>query len=225
MTTTTIIGQVANRLGFVRQTWLEQGRHRPELRSHHFAASADEYSGAQPERIPLELNHGRRIGEVRHLERRAGKLWAVAEVHDPAGIPPNAVHFSPTIHYEEHGADAIDIELRSLSLTDRPATVEPEVVHELLGDLRHACRNAWRLHNPVLADILGNALANKTGTTRIIEDHLPEQTPTLFERRMEARTVARPSGRWMLLPDGTRAEVEYRPARIIAVEGRPVRGR
>lgn len=113
--------------------------------------------------------------------------------------------------------------MTSLSLVAQPATLGAPVVHELLGNVRTASRDAWRLRDPLLADILTNAAANRNGTSRIVEPCPPEQTPTMFERRMSAPSTS--SGRKIVLPDGTLAELEYRPARIVAVAGRPVSSR
>jgi HK97 family phage prohead protease len=120
--TQTVYGILADELGHAR---------RPELRKA-WATPAAEVRSVQAPRIPVDRDHDHRwCGELIHLERAGGNLWAVAEVDDSvtsevhvrvgselrsAEVP---MYWSAT----RRGGDDYGIELLSVALTPTPARV------------------------------------------------------------------------------------------------------
>jgi hypothetical protein len=80
---------------------------------------AAELAHKQPVHIPVDRNHdGQHIGAVRHLERCARGIWAIAEVNDDVELIGRA--FSASV-VRARGGDPWIID--SLSLTDQPAMI------------------------------------------------------------------------------------------------------
>lgn len=209
---TTIIGKLADKDGLYQQLSLRQGRHGPELVRSFGCAPGTEYRSRQRPDLPLELGHTRTIGHCRHLERNAGNVWVVAEVTArPATIPSGCVYLSPTFDRTRNGTD---VDLVSVSLVDDPASIGALPVHELVGDLREACRQSWRLRNRWLSEVLERARDSKVGTSTIYERH-PAPTVDLrtggwVDHRGEPlRIQGRSSGKLIRLPDGSYGEMEY----------------
>jgi hypothetical protein len=112
---------------------------RVEHRRRSFAAPADGYRDQQPSRIGVDIEHvGSIIGEVVHLERDQGGLWAVCESHVDALLDVDRpVYFSVEI---DAARDGTDIVLEALTLTEHPATVGQLPVAFIPGELRTAAR-------------------------------------------------------------------------------------
>ena len=155
---TTIVGLLADKLGHAAQRCQETGVR------ESFAVPALEYRSRQPADLTLDVDHHRIVGRVRHLERTDGNLWLVAEVHSPETVDPSARYLSPSVELDRDGRN---VELRSVSLTANPATVNARPVHELPGDIRAACRHAWRLRNPFLTTLLEHARDSTLGASTI----------------------------------------------------------
>lgn len=205
--TVTIIGRLADTVGAYRHLTLQQGRWAPELVKSFGAAPGGEYRSRQRGDMPLELDHGRRIGRCRHLERNAGNVWLVATIDAPLStIPTKAIYLSPSITSNHNGTD---VELRSVSLVDDPASIGAQPVHELAGDLRDACRESWRLRNSWLSEVLERARDSTTGTATIYEKHrtgVDHWSSCDHDRRWATGGTA---GRSIRLRDGSTAELEY----------------
>ena len=213
---TTIVGRLADRDGFVVKDEVAAeavvGGH---LRAWHqrtfHAVGAMEYRSTQPRHIGVNVAHDdQEIGRVLHLERVNGQLWMVAELDRPERVPVEARFLSAGITMADGGHD---VELEHVALTADPASVSALPVHELAGDLRTACRGAWRLKDRFLQGLLEHARDSKVGTTTIAgEVPAPTQRAWPIAERTAGTVVV----------DGEVLPVEIRPAKIVAVNGRPV---
>ena len=226
MTTFTLLGQVCDADGFCVQTGIE-GRSMS-------CWPAGNYRSRQADHVGVHLHHrGPELGEVVHLEQAHRHLWAVAVVDldraherdiDQIAGP---LYFSPAV--TGRWADPLesdDITLEELSLTDSPAGHGLQPVTILVGDIGSSTdRGRWpyqATHNPVIVN------AVETVETRRRSMH---RGPLHIRRTPDIQPLAdggwlvdgqlvteqRDSGKRIRLPDGSLAELEYRPGRILAV--------
>lgn len=165
--TQTVFGVLADELGHATTTVLEQGRTRPELRRKVWANPAAEFRHVQAPQIPID--HGGPVGELLHLERRHGNLWAVGHVHDsviPAAFAringetigvPHPLFWSPATRST---LDHRDIVLDSVALTTATARVYAKPVTILPGNLNYMREppSRWKLQ-PAERELLTRACA------------------------------------------------------------------
>jgi hypothetical protein len=79
----TIYGVVCDQFGVAHKKTLVQGALGPEFRHDVWTTPAAAIRGTQPSTIMVDRDHDHQpVGEVIHLERRHGNLWAVAQVRD-----------------------------------------------------------------------------------------------------------------------------------------------
>lgn len=224
MTAITLVGRVTDRDGLWRQGALSfDGSVARDDRSFG-AFPAAEYRSTQPATIPVNVEHqGDAVGELVHIENLGGNLVAVATVSGCPWLLSNQrapVYWSAEISYR---GDGRDIELTGLAVVESPAVVGMPALTVHPGDVRELGSKVTAYRTPE-QQLLKRAAAThqrrryRSGEPIRIEGHTEADH---FEPD-EVRAIARPSGRMMLLPDGTTAEVEHRPATIVAVEGRPV---
>lgn len=151
MTAITLVGQVTDRLGHAEhRSYSWDGRTAIETRSYAALASI-EYRSAQAAHIAIDRDHHHGdLGEVVHLEWTADdSIIAVAVVDDLDELltpshPP--VYWSPHLRYRHGGHD---IEIRSIAVTDDPATCGLAPLEVLCGDVRDVgWRARWHNRTP-----------------------------------------------------------------------------
>jgi hypothetical protein len=129
----TCYGRVVDQLGHAARQELEQGSSGLELRYNAWTTSADEVRHTQPARIPVTWGHTTEtLGEVIHLERHDGSLWAVAHVDDDVRPEVTVIVAGEERAVEtplywsalySSTQDLRDIKIIALALTPSPAQV------------------------------------------------------------------------------------------------------
>lgn len=131
--TVTIVGLASDHDGLSAHRHLGwNGRAATLTRSHH-AVPLCEYRTVQPARIPLDIDHGQDVGDVRHLEADRAGLWAVATAAvDELATLDGPIYYSPSLTMFD---DYTDVEMRALALTCQPASIAARPVTIVPGDL------------------------------------------------------------------------------------------
>jgi hypothetical protein len=220
----TVYGILADSIGLAAKKTLEQGPHGPELRFRASAGPAGEYRSVQDPEILVDRDHDHRwVGAVKHLERRNGCLWCVAEVSDdvtPAvhvrvGDKTVAVDHPLYWSAERIGGGDDGLLLRAVALTPSPARVSARPVTFQPGGLGN--KSSWVLDSSTKGLLDRAYEASLTRHGRPIRIHEPnhyegrtlhpaEKAQILEDQFYEGYDVA-----WKHRP------LEYRPSRIIAV--------
>lgn len=135
---TVVIGTIADSLGAFTQTivtpYAGPGRNF-EVEKRYASIPSLEYRAVQAPAIAVDVNHDERpIGLVKYLEQGpGGQLYAVCEI-DGSTLAAGPWFYSPELRHR----DGKDVELRSLSLVESPASVALEPVGAFPGSLRDA---------------------------------------------------------------------------------------
>ena len=197
---------------------------RLELRNSAYRCPADAYRPTQPATIPVDLGHrpDACVGEVLYLCQRGLGLYAVIEVDDDViDQLPDPVYLSGDLEglWNEQTASYRDVELRSVALVARSATVGKDRARIVTGSIDDA-HLYWA--NGTDRALLAEARDyHRSRRWKIEERH--RITPLPFAQRNVERL-----DNGMTLVDGEPIPVsgigpiEYRVGRIIAVGGRPV---
>ena len=222
--TLTLVGRIVDRDGLWQRSTVAWDGHRATETRRFDSFPAAEYRSVQPSRIPVNVGHTDRVvGQLVHLE--AGPAGDIVGVGTVDGCPWLLSSRSGPWYWsaEFNHQGGRDIEITAVALVENPGFVglQPIAVHPA-----DVCALGWRSRQSALNPdrLLTRAAAThaRRGALSIepmrIENHT--EADHLDERDLSA---FRPSGQMMRLPDGELAEVEIRPGRILAVEGRPVR--
>lgn len=133
----TVVGVIADRVGAAAQ-WETVAANHPgrnfDVRHVFSSVPSTEYRSVQAGvagMIRVDIDHGRVVGEVKHLElRQDGKLYAVTEI-DATGLDQGPWYFSPEILHR----NGRDIELRAVAVTKKPASVALGPIEAFPGTL------------------------------------------------------------------------------------------
>lgn len=164
----TVFGELFTADGLATTQVLVQGPSRPEVRRHHWASPASELRAIQAEHVPIDLSHdGRPRGELVHLERRHGRVFAVGHI-DTDVTATTAVRVGDhTVHLEtdlfwsaerRSTEDFRDLILDSVALVPATARLSAQPVTILPGALDHrAAPRRWNLPSGYPRDLLERA--------------------------------------------------------------------
>jgi hypothetical protein len=212
VTTLTIAGTITDRDGLAVQRSIGWDGHRATETRSFTSYQAKEFRATQARDLPVNIEHDDiEIGEVVHLEEHGGSIVAVAVVNGARCVellkPSSAPRYWSAEFTHRGGRD---IALTGLAIVAQPAIrgLRPLQVH--LDDVREI---GWRSRQSFLNPdrlLERAAVAHRRRRFRdpiVIADHddPPEQ---LLER---AAITRRSSGRTMVLPDGSVADVEHTP--------------
>jgi hypothetical protein len=149
-----VYGVLADELGLSSDRFLEQGSLGPELRLRAWATPAAEVRTRQAAHIPVDRDHdGIAVGELVHLERRFGKLWAVAEVSDSVNpityvrVGDKTIGLESDLYWSGSRLSTPDFEdviFDSVALTPSTCRVAARPVKFLEGALDYrGCTRRW----------------------------------------------------------------------------------
>lgn len=196
----TIVGMAADTLGAASQwdtvPYGGPGRNF-DVKQRFFAVPAAGYRAVQPARLHVDVDHdpGRTIGEVRYLERTGRGLWAVCEI-DASTLGDGPWFYSPEIrHRAGH-----DIELRSLAVTRRPASICLDPIDAFPGTVADAAYRTVTSRDGFLGEVVKRARdydnRRKHDDPLVIQGEHPRlQTseptvrPVVSTRRVETRSA------------------------------------
>ncbi|HUG31446.1 MAG TPA: hypothetical protein VMM14_01025 [Acidimicrobiia bacterium] len=188
----------------------------------HEPASA--YGSVHPAPMPMRWGHKQEVGRIVALRRAHGRLLALAETKElePAdldGLTERCGALRWSTSTDNRRGDLLRID--EISLTASPATVGlPAVGWYRLG-VSKGNMPRWVQEELKRADKLEFRQRHELRVNDLDYERNPYSDPDRYERDVGLVPGGQLEGRHMTI-NGERVPMEYRPSRIVSVEGRPV---
>jgi hypothetical protein len=220
-----VVGAISDQLGLAAGWDVVEARHAGrsfDVRRTHWSCPADKFRSQQSPNIALEAGHfGPRIGAIRNLELRGGKLWAIGEVDPGWDLTGQPWQLSYQLTERRDGW----FDLEAVAVVDRTASVCMPTVEVWDGTLAEASRRVVYQHG-LVGQLIRNADEDARGRKRGDAIEIRRATPTVVDYTPTWRDYAietRPrqttshETEWRKHGPGARIEWSRHPGRVLRV--------